>query len=140
MPRLASSLQSSHHPFVETFKNITLSSEQHPRSRFLLLIQALEGLYGFEHQEEQYERRQAYKNERQEFLDHMNKIIAEDDRQFLSENLLRNPYVSLESALIAIFNGFSASVREEIDAAGRDIWPDLRLRDTLTRSGLLVAQ
>lgn len=47
----------------------------------------------------------------------MNKIIAEDDRQFLSENLLRNPYVSLESALIAIFNGFSASVREEIDAA-----------------------
>lgn len=110
-------LQSSHHPLVETFESMALSSEQHPRSRFLLLIQALEGLYGFEHQEEQYERRQAYKNERREFLDRMNKIIAEDDRQFLSENLLRNPYVSLESALIAIFNGFSASVREEIDAA-----------------------
>lgn len=110
-------LQSSHHPLVETFESMALSSEQHPRSRFLLLIQALEGLYGFEHQEDQCERRQAYKNERKEFLDRMKKIVEKDDRKFLNENLLRNPYVSLESALIAIFNDFPASVRKEVDAA-----------------------
>ena len=54
-------LLASHHPLTETFQSVALSSDQHPRSRFLLLIQALEGLHGYEHREEEDKQCQAYK-------------------------------------------------------------------------------
>ncbi|RXR26102.1 hypothetical protein EQW78_00065 [Oerskovia turbata] len=36
------------HPLFETYGAMATASDQHPRSRFLLLLQALEGSYGFE--------------------------------------------------------------------------------------------
>lgn len=43
--------EGEHHPIVETYGAMLLVDE-HPRSRFLLLLQALEGAYGFEHRQQ----------------------------------------------------------------------------------------
>ena len=107
-------LLASHHPLTETFQSVALSSDQHPRSRFLLLIQALEGLHGFEHCEEEDKQRQAYKKKKKECLAHMKEVITNDDYKFLKENMMSSPFVTLESRLIAIFGALPSGVREKL--------------------------
>lgn len=112
-------LHASHHPLIETYDSLAFSADQHPRSRFLLLVQALEGLYGFEHQEERCQQRQAYREEKRKFLDRMreiakNEIITEDDYRFLRDNLMPNPFITLESTLIAILDTLSGDVKEKL--------------------------
>jgi hypothetical protein len=41
-----------HNPLLETYGSTVVIPQQHPRSRYLLLIQALEGLYGYENASE----------------------------------------------------------------------------------------
>jgi hypothetical protein len=115
-------LLASHHPLIETFQSVALSSDQHPRSRFLLLIQALEGLHGSEHREEEDKQCQAYKKKKEEVLDHLkkldhtkeNEVITKNDCKFLKENLMSGPFVTLESRLIAIFDTLPSGVREKL--------------------------
>lgn len=107
-------LLASHHPLTETFQSVALSSDQHPRSRFLLLIQALEGLHGFEHYEEEDKQRQEYKKKKKEFLDRMKGVITKDDCKFLKENMMSSPFATLESRLIAIFDALPSDIREKL--------------------------
>lgn len=118
-------LLASHHPLIETFQSVTLYSDQHPRSRFLLLIQALEGLHGYEHREEEDKQCQAYKNKKKEVLgrlkklDHTkeNEIITKSDCKFLIKNLMSSQFVTLESRLIAIFGALPSGVRENLNGS-----------------------
>ena len=41
-------LEDDHHPLIETYGAMLSATDEHPRSRFLLLVQALEGLHGHE--------------------------------------------------------------------------------------------
>ena len=108
-------LLASHHPLTETFQSVALSSDQHPRSRFLLLIQALEGLHGFEHREEEDKQRQAYKKKKKEFLAHMKKVITNGDYKFLKESMMSSQFVTLKNRLITIFDTLPPGVREKLD-------------------------
>src|SRR5690606_4549939 len=51
-----SQLEQDQHPLVTTYGSFLSGTGEHPRSRFLLLIQALEGLYGHDHMAEWEER------------------------------------------------------------------------------------
>ena len=108
-------LLASHHPLTETFQSVALSSDQHPRSRFLLLIQALEGLHGFEHREEEDKQYQAYKKKKKEFLAHMKEVITNGDYKFLKESMMSSQFVTLENRLITIFDTLPPGVREKLD-------------------------
>ena len=108
-------LLASHHPLTETFQSVALSSDQHPRSRFLLLIQALEGLHGFEHREEEDKQCQAYKKKKKEFLAHMKEVITNGDYKFLKESMMSSQFVTLENRLITIFDTLPPGVREKLD-------------------------
>lgn len=133
-------LLASHHPLTETFQSVALSSDQHPRSRFLLLIQALEGLHGFEHCEEEDKQRQAYKKKKKECLAHMKEVITNDDYKFLKENMMSSPFVTLESRLITIFDTLPSGVREKLDRSAlirqfRELQkkPNIRMEAALAR-------
>ena len=141
-------LLASHHPLIETFQSVALSSDQHPRSRFLILIQALEGLHGYENHEEEDKQCQAYKNKKKEVLgrlkklDHTkeNEIITKNDCKFLTKNLMSSQFVTLESRLIAIFGALPSGVREKLGRSAlirqfRELQqePNIRMEAALAR-------
>ena len=141
-------LLASHHPLTETFQSVALSSDQHPRSRFLLLIQALEGLHGYEHREEEDKQCQAYKNKKKEVLgrlkklDHTeeNEIITKNDCKFLIKNLMSSQFVTLEIRLITIFDTLPSGVREKLGRSAlirqfRELQqePNMRMEAALAR-------
>lgn len=141
-------LLASHHPLIETFQSVALSSDQHPRSRFLTLIQSLEGLHGYENHEEEDKQCQAYKNKKREVLgrlkklDHTkeNEIITKNDCKFLTKNLMSSQFVTLEIRLIAIFGALPSGVRENLNGSAlirrfRELQeePNMRMETALAR-------
>lgn len=103
-------LASAHHPLVETYGSMLHAADQHPRSRFLLLIQALEGMHGAVTREE-YEARAAKHSERRGaiiaklvamFDEPPTEALSEDDRQFIERFLMKGPMGGLDGALVAM--------------------------------------
>ncbi|TCC30685.1 hypothetical protein [Kribbella speibonae] len=106
-----------HHPLVETYGSMLHARDQHPRSRFLLLIQALEGMYGYETREEYETRRAAHIEERTRILD----LVLADDldsaaRKFLKAFLLKNPPSSLEAALTSMVQKLPVNMMDRLAA------------------------
>jgi hypothetical protein len=91
------------HPLIETFAAFLNVTRQHPRPRFLLLVQALEGVYGYEHAEQLTAKEAAHKEKLSQTLaaiapcDHLDG----DTHKFLKEQLPRRPITNLEIALKA---------------------------------------
>lgn len=93
-------LEAEHHPLVETYGSMLHAPDQHARSRFLLLIQALEGLHGAETREE-YERRSAeHQKKRQAIIERMGSVSS-PDRKFIKSFLMKRPPSSLNTTLEA---------------------------------------
>jgi hypothetical protein len=96
-------LDSEHHPLIETYGSMLHAADQHPRSRFLLLIQALEGMHGAETRE-QYDQRVAEHTERREAVmaklkDLTNEHLSAQDRRFIKDTLQKRPASSLDGTL-----------------------------------------
>lgn len=108
-------LEASRHPLIETYRSNAVSDDQHPRSRFLLLIQSLEGLYGHEHKEEYQQRCERYTEKREAVLKQAETVISSEDFKFLRKNLLRNPTSGLEGALSTTFQTLPGEIQTRID-------------------------
>ncbi|GEP49272.1 hypothetical protein FVP74_07440 [Microbacterium saccharophilum] len=92
-------LAAGHHPLLESYASLMYARDQHPRSRLLLLIQAIEGLYGYETADAYQSRRQAHQARREEILAHLAQSQDEDTMRFVKKHLLKSPPASLEEAL-----------------------------------------
>lgn len=110
-------LESSRHPLIETYRSNAVSDDQHPRSRFLLLIQALEGLYGYEHKEEYQRRCEQYAEKRELFLERAKPAISQEDFKFLKKNLLRKPTSGLVGTLSTIFRTLPKVIQNQISCS-----------------------
>lgn len=124
-------LRSEHHPLVETYGSMLHTVDQHPRSRFLLLIQALEGMHGTETRE-QYDKRVAkHTAHRTAVLEKLKGLAAEDlpaeHRRFIKENLPKRPSSSLNDALVAM--------AEALPVNGMDALASTALVKSLRASG-----
>lgn len=107
-------LKSEHHPLVETYGSMLHATDQHPRSRFLLLIQALEGMHGSETREQYAERAAKHAESRAAVLEKLkamatggdpaeeppSEALSADDRRFIKKFLTKRPLSSLDSALV----------------------------------------
>ncbi|MBM9624763.1 HEPN domain-containing protein [Streptomyces zhihengii] len=91
----------THHPLVETYGSMLHARDQHPRSRFLLLIQALEGLHGHEMKDKYNRRKMEHLSKRESVIVDLKDKVDSDTMRFLKKSLLKNPPTSLESALNA---------------------------------------
>lgn len=107
-------LESEHHPLIEMATVITLSYDQHPRSRYLLLIQALEGLYGFENKENYDNNRKRHTEKRESFIERVQGTLSQEDIRYLRSNLLKSPPNRLETKLIAIFDRLAHDLRSDL--------------------------
>lgn len=110
-------LKTSKHPLIETYNVNALSEDQHPRSRYLLLIQAIEGLYGYEHKEEYQQRCEQYTEKRNALLEKVKPAISKEDFRFLNRNFPRKPFSGLRDALNSTFQGLPKSVLDQIDGS-----------------------
>lgn len=99
-------LESEHHPLVETYGSMLHAVDKHPRSRFLLLIQALEGMHGAETREQYDERVTKHTERRAAALERLRDLAEEnlpaEHRRFIRENLQKRPSSSLDGALVAM--------------------------------------
>ena len=110
-------LEASQHPLIETYRSNAVSDDQHPRSRYLLLIQALEGLYGYEHKEEYQRRCEQYAEKRELFLERTKSAISQEDFKFLKKTLPHRPASGLVGALSAIFKTLPKVIQDQIDCS-----------------------
>ena len=94
-------LERDHHPLIETYGAMLSATDEHPRSRYLLLVQALEGLYGHETSAQYVERQERHTEKRQALLATLKNdgTLDAGQRRFLKSNLARRPLRGLDEAL-----------------------------------------
>lgn len=109
-------LEADHHPLVETYGSMLHAADQHPRSRFLLLIQALEGMHGAETREQYDERVAKHAQRRATVLEKLKAMVngdepteeaptealSADDHEFTERFLMKRPMSSLDGAMVAM--------------------------------------
>lgn len=92
-------LEAVHHPLVETYGSMLHAEGQHPRSRFLLLLQAIEGTHGHE-TKASFGRRQKQHTESRDEVIALTKAALDDGQQkFLERNFGKRPPGGLEPAV-----------------------------------------
>lgn len=128
-------LAAERHPMIETYGDLATMRDQHPRSRFLLLLQALEGLYGYETKEARDKRQAKYEVKRESFLNRVSSDLEAPDRKFLKKFLMKYLPDGLETALIAIFSALPVDVLPEFE--GLELTAQVRGIDS-SSSGLRV--
>lgn len=110
MLRLWQQLAREHHPLLETYGSMMFAPVQHPRSRFLLLLQAIEGLYGHETAAVYTQRAVEHGARRGEVLAEIESAVGHDALRFLKKHLARRPPASLTEAIRAMLGSVPVDV------------------------------
>ncbi|MEU3703624.1 HEPN domain-containing protein [Streptomyces anulatus] len=103
-----------HHPLVETYGSMLHVADQHPRSRFLLLIQALEGLHGHETRDDFEERKQKHLLKRKSAIEAIEGKVDSATLSYLKKSISKSPPTSLESALNATVQGLPVNTMDRL--------------------------
>jgi hypothetical protein len=109
-------LDSAHHPLLETYGSMLHAPAQHPRSRLLLLLQAIEGTYGHETKASFAERLQQHVAARDEVIARAQAALDEDQLKFLKRNLGQRPPGGLEPAIHWLAKTLPRNVTAQLDA------------------------
>lgn len=107
-------MSTSHHPLLETYGALIYAEDGHPRSRLLLLLQAIEGLNGYETREVFAARSETHSIKRQEVIDIASQCLDQSGRKFLRDHLSRRPPESLESALTRVLKDAPVDVTDDL--------------------------
>ncbi|WP_328812437.1 hypothetical protein [Rhodococcus sp. NBC_00297] len=83
-------------PILETYDVTALSADQHPRARFLLLVQAIEGLCGYENRFR--DQTAEYQDKNKAMLEKIRPLLEAKDWQKIKRNLRSTP-VNLDNVL-----------------------------------------
>lgn len=140
-------LEEQRHPLLETYGDLATMTDQHPRSRFLLLLQALEGLHGYENRAARKQRQTDHEAKREAFLARVDPHLDNTDREFLKKFLMKRPLDGLDAALIKILADLPVDVRPELETldltaqvrAFEDIPDRLRVESVLVKVRNLLA-
>ena len=90
------------------------ATDQHPRSRFLLLLQALEGSYGFENRAKHEADKEKYSLKREGVLARAQQVLEKADFTFINKNFRREAQQGLDSALADLLKRLPDKVSEEL--------------------------
>lgn len=134
-------LAEGRHPLVETYGDLATMRDQHPRSRFLLLLQTLEGLHGYETKHARDQRQVDHSAKREAFLERIVPTLDRTDGKFLTKFLMKRLPEGLEVALISILKRLPLDVRPELEALDLtaqvrcldDVPDDLRVESVLVK-------
>ncbi|MEU0032121.1 HEPN domain-containing protein [Streptomyces sp. NPDC006335] len=126
-----------HHPLVETYGAMLHARDQHPRSRYLLLIQAMEGLYGYENKASDEQRQATHTVNYKVALAQAKNDLDAETFKFVKKYLSKKPSVSLDTALDALLTGLPVNLMDQLSAT--DLVKEVQAADTtdLTTAGAL---
>lgn len=135
------SLHRDHHPLIETYGAMLHADDQHPRSRYLLLIQALEGMHGFETADAYSARLTQHQQRRESALDEAKAALDPKTFKFIKESISKAPITSLETALKAMLESLPVDMLDRLDATAlvAEVMKDPK-KPTSTLSALRVAR
>ena len=102
------------HPLFETYGAMATAADQHPRSRFLLLLQALEGSYGFEYRAKHEADKEKFGAKREGVIARAQGLLEKPDFAFINKNLRREAQQGLDSALADLLKRLPDEVSEEL--------------------------
>lgn len=130
------------HPLFETYGAMATASDQHPRSRFLLLLQALEGSYGFENRVKHEADREKFGEKREGVIARAQELLEKADLSFINKHLRKEAQQGLDSALAdllrrlpdEISDGLAKSELVKIVRAQHNGKDTLPLQTALTRA------
>lgn len=104
-------LENEQNPVVYTYEPFALGSNQHPRARFLLLIQALEGISNKENRLQ--DRQAAFEKKHSRVLNECMKFLTGASRRFVKSNL-RNSSINLDDRLRDMFDSLPVDPTKKI--------------------------
>lgn len=107
-------LRDEHHPLLETYGSMMFAPEQHPRSRLLLLLQALEGMHGHENAADFEERVTKHKERRAAALAEAAETLSGGTLAFIRTHLSRRPPSSLQQVLSETLSAVPVNIEEEL--------------------------
>lgn len=110
-------LASAHHPLLETYGSMLHARDQHPRSRFLLLVQAIEGTHGHETKASFAKRQAKHTQVRDQVLTLATAVLDAQQRKFLDRTLSKRPPGGLEPALNWLAKKLPGDPKTRLDAA-----------------------
>lgn len=105
------------HPLFETYGAMATAVDQHPRSRYLLLLQALEGSYGFENRDKFEAENGKFRAKRKEVLEGARKGLNKDDFRFVNKNLRREAMRGLNQVLSDLLGRLPDVISEDLEGA-----------------------
>lgn len=104
-------------PLLETYGAMTTAADQHPRSRFLLLLQALEGSFGFENRAKHATDGAKYADKREGIMTRVQALLGKQDVAFIEKNMRREAQQGLDAALASLLKRLPSSVSDELSAS-----------------------
>lgn len=116
MTRQWQALTEAHHPLIETYGSMLSVPDQHPRSRYLLLIQAIEGMYGHDTREARDERDARYAEQRAAYIERASDLLEPDDVKFLRRRLAKHLPSGLDEALTRVITDLPVDLLPEVQA------------------------
>jgi hypothetical protein len=102
------------HPLFETYGAMATTSDQHPRSRFLLLLQALEGSYGFENRAKHEADREKFGAKREGVIARVQELLDKADFSFINKHLRKEAQQGLDSTLADLLKRLPDEISDEL--------------------------
>lgn len=109
-------LAADHHPLLETYGAMMFARDQHPRSRFLLLIQSIEGLHGNETWDVYKKKKETHRSLRRSVLEEASETLSPESFKFLKTFLMKEPISGLDQRIRAVLAGAPVDVGTELEA------------------------
>ncbi|MCZ7424851.1 hypothetical protein O7607_03805 [Micromonospora sp. WMMA1949] len=113
------SLLNEQHPLLETYGSSIGIPQQHPRARYLLLIQAMEGMHGYENKAKNEAQTAAHMARRDEALGSLREVsgIPQSAMRFVQRFLAKRPFSNLDTCLREVIESVPTNVMRELDDA-----------------------
>jgi ApeA N-terminal domain 1 len=105
-------LRAAENPILNTYDITAVGPSQHPRARFLLLLQALEGLCGYEKRFE--DRQLRFTLERESAVNQCEEKLDNRFFRFIKKNFPKRPPLGLDSVLREMLQALPVNVEAEL--------------------------
>jgi hypothetical protein len=105
-------LRAAENPILNTYDITAVGPTQHPRARFLLLLQALEGLCGYEKRFE--DRRLRFARERESAITECKEKLDNRFFKFIKKNFPKRPPLGLDTVLREMLQALPCNLEAEL--------------------------
>lgn len=119
-------LEASDNPFLELYRSVLFQQDLPPRARFLYLIQAIEGLHGYEHRRADENAQARFRAKRQEVIDDLGSAgVASKVLRFIKDTWSKRRSDSLDRRLRDLIAAMPDDAQKRLEHRGMPLSTEL---------------